>query len=247
MIRSLPVGLGIGDALPSRRAFLTGSATAVLFASKLGFAGTFAVRMVSSGDTGQPVAALVAHAPEWLRGDATQRAGPIGSEAMMRCFSAESLVASTIGADSGPLACGRAVESLRSQAGDGRRLGLVCWAEVDKLPGMSSLRSAVDALAVLDQVDALDQGNAPSALYHFATRCGPAAQRAIALQLSAIEQTGRSVTYHWYDADPGFAAPDRHRCDRAADLVWRRTAAFLRHHLAQTAPDRTTPTGWLGA
>ena len=233
--------------MPSRRAFLTGSATAVLLASKPGLAGAFADPMVPPGDPGQPVAALVAHAPEWLRRDAAQRACPIGSEVMVRCLLAESLVGFAISAGSGPLACGRAVQSLRSHVGEGRRLGLVCWGEVGTVPGMRALSSAVDALVLLDRVDALDQGNAPSALYHFANRRSPTARRTIALQLSAIERTGRSVTYHWYDADPGFAAPHRHRCDRAADLVWRRTAAFLRHHLDQSAPERTMATGWLGA
>jgi hypothetical protein len=165
---------------------------------------------------------------------------------MVHSFQAESLVASAISAGSGPLACGRAVESLRSRVGE-VRLGLVCWGAVGALPGMTALRGAVDALALLDQVDAPDQDNAPSTLYHLANRRSPAARRAIALQLSAIERTGRSVTYHWYDADPGFAAPDRPRADRSADLAWRRTAAFLKHRVAQAAPERAMATGWLGA
>jgi hypothetical protein len=223
---------------------------AVVLASGLGLAGAFADTMVSvdsRGDTGQPVAALVAHAPEWLRGEAAQRACPIGWEVMERCLQAGGLVAFTISAGSGPLACDRAVQSLRSQVGEDRRLGLVCWGEIGALPGMRALGSAVDVLAMLDQVDALDQVKAASALYHFADRRSPAARHAIERQLSAIERTGRSVTYHWYHADPGFAAPDGHQADRTADLVWRRTAAFLRHHLDQSAPERTMATGWLGA
>jgi hypothetical protein len=236
------------DALPSRRAFLTGSATAVVLASKVGFAGTFvhpAASIDRLADADRPVAALVAHAPG-LQDDAL--ACPIGSGAMTGCLRAESLVAVTINAGGGALACGEAVEALRRQVGEDPRLGLVCWGDANALPGMKALRSAVDALALLDQVGPLDRGDAmgPSVQYHLANRRTVAARHAIALRLSDIEQTGRSVTYHWYDADPGFAAPDRPRADRTADLVWRRTAAFLRHHLAQSAPARATASGWLG-
>jgi hypothetical protein len=225
---------------------LAGS-TAVALAPQLGLPSAFAEPVASfksPGGQAQAVAALVADV-RLGRGDAAKVACSAGATGLARCLRTESLATFAIVAGAGSLGWGRAVEAFRRQVGEDRPLGLVCWGEPGALPAMATLDDAVEAIVLLDQVDGLapDSAKRPGVLCHVASRRSPAEGRAIARKLSALGGAGRPVVYHWYDADPGFAAPDRDRLDRNADLAWYRTAAFFRRHLDQSAAARTPTIG----
>ena len=44
-----------------------------------------------------------------------------------------------------------------------------------------------------------------------------------------MKASGKSLEFHWYNADHGFANPTTGRYDKSdADLAWKRTLAFLK-------------------
>jgi len=230
--------------LISRRRFLAGSA-ALAFAPQLDLSSATARPAPWSGfPAGQArtAAALVAVASPG-GGNAAEVACPGGATALARCLRIERLVTFEIAAGAGSLGWDRALEACRGRLGEDRPLGLVCWGEPGLLPAMATRGDAVTAIVLLDQVDLLtpDRVARPDVLCHLASRQSPAEGREIARRLNAVEHAGKPLIYHWYDADPGFAVPGR--LNRAADLAWRRTAAFLGRQLDQSVAGRTATIG----
>lgn len=228
----------------SRRRFLAGSA-AVAFAPQLGLSSATTRPAPWSGfPAGQAraAAALVAVARPG-GGNAAKVACPGAATALAHCLRTERLVTFEIAAGAGSLGWDRALEACRRRLGEDRPLGLVCWGEPGLLPAMATRGDAVTAIVLLDQVDLLtpDRVARPDVLCHLASRRSPAEGREIARRLSAVEHAGKPLIHHWYDADPGFAVPGR--LNRAADLAWRRTAAFLGRNLDQSVVGRTATIG----
>lgn len=97
----------------------------------------------------------------------------------------------------------------------------------------ASLASPVDATVIYygnvakkaAQLDALKgpvQG-------HFATRDGFINKPMVEGFAREMKASGKSLEFHWYNADHGFANPSTGRYDKSdADLAWKRTLAFLK-------------------
>lgn len=216
-------------------------------ASQPGSASASAPQIASFGPLGQParaVAALVANIRTG-RGNAARIACPNGATTVGRCLRSEGLLSFSIGAGAVATDWMGAVEGFRQHVGEDSPLGLVCWDEVGARTATTTLHDVLDAIVLLDQVDGLasDDSRGPRVLCHVASRRNSAERRAIMRKLSATARTGRPLIAHWYDAVPGFAAPERDRLDRQADLAWQRTAAFLVRHLDRSAAGRASTIG----
>ena len=70
-------------------------------------------------------------------------------------------------------------------------------------------------------------------LGHFATRDGWINKDMVGGFEAAMQQAGKSITTHWYEADHAFANPSGGNYDAEdAQTAWARTLDFLKQHLA---------------
>jgi hypothetical protein len=172
-------------------------------------------------------AVLVAHAPELCFGLSAGQAPT--------CLYAVGLVPVALATSAGLTYCTDTAASLQQGSGDAARLGLVAWGPAANWRAIALMSDTATAVVLIDPIDApreAHRSDGPRVLCHFATRCSRRTRHRIELSLAKFERAGTPLTYHWYDAEPGFAAPGQ-RFGAAADLVWRRTAAFLSESLAQ--------------
>lgn len=222
-----PKGIDVMDhVVLSRRILLQAAAAAMVLAPEsLVLAHTPMPARIRADRLADPevFAVLVAHAPELCVGRAAGQA--------LSCLYAAGLVPVALGTSAGLTYCADTAASLEEHCGDAAPMGLVAWGPAANKRAIAPMSDTASAVVFIDPIDA-HRVDGPRVQCHLAARCSRQARHTIDLSLATFERSGTPLTYHWYDAEPGFAVLGQ-RFGAAADLVWRRTATFLTGNLAQ--------------